>query len=138
VSWRATAATLLLLGLSAAPAFAAPPTTALPFTHLAPDCVTGDNQFFSAGKYRWYVNQADNADGTATDNIKCDSYANDVYERPTQQTYVNQLIQKKPSGGNYSSPPAAVPAPVDPVFLSGMSPDSEFAELQTVFSVTAS
>lgn len=47
------------------------------------DAITGDNQFTSGGSHYWYVNSG------------ADSYQNDVYERPTVQTYTQQTIETK-------------------------------------------
>src|SRR5918992_1618838 len=88
-AWRAVRrllaawAALLPVGIGPGIAQAAPPTPV--FSKQLGDCVTGDNQFFEAtnGKYRWYINQSDTANGSAQDGITCDSYPNDQYERPT-------------------------------------------------------
>jgi hypothetical protein len=66
------------------------------------DCVTGNNQFETSDDdlHHWYVNQLAGSDG-ATGDIKCDSWQNDQYERPTDQTFGNRTIGSKPT-----SPPA--------------------------------
>ncbi len=101
---------------------------------LLSDCVTGNNQFWTSTNptFAWYVNQAVGSDGSSG-SIKCDSYPNDQYERPTDQSYSSRTITEKPTGpgAGYAPPP---PSPADPVFLSGMAPDGEFGVGQSVFS----
>jgi hypothetical protein len=106
---------LLILGVSSAGAQSANPAFTLNFT----DCVTGNNQFYNSSlqKFRWYVNQQIGADG-ATGSIKCDSYNNDQYERPTDQTYTNTAVSELPP---YTPPPT----PTSATFLSGLLADTE-------------
>src|SRR5918999_414963 len=115
------------LALPAA-ALAAPPDEAV-YQHDLNDCVTGDNQFFSSidGKFHWPVNATVGADGS-NGPLKCDTYQNDQYERPTDQTYAQRTTNQKPPTYTGSASPS------DPVFMSGMSPDSEFAVGQSVYS----
>jgi protocatechuate 3,4-dioxygenase beta subunit len=123
-----------LVALCAWPAVALadPPTPT--YSRELLDCVTGNNQFWeqSDGKFHWWVNQAVGSDGAAG-TIKCDSYANDQYERPTDQTYTTNTITQKPANG---PPPAYSPpaSPSSPPFLSGLGSDSEFAVGSNVFS----
>src|SRR5688572_23542508 len=68
-----------------APATAAADPPAPVYNQLLGDCVTGNNQFYQASTdtFAWWVNQSDNADGSAADGHKCDKHAVDQYERPT-------------------------------------------------------
>jgi uncharacterized repeat protein (TIGR01451 family) len=124
---RATVAALatgVAFAAFATSALAAPPEPV--YSESFADCVTGDNQFWAQSnqKYRWYTNQTPEA-GVSSVAAKCDSYQHEQYERPTSQTFLmNQVITDKPAytGGR--------PAP----FLSGLAPDSEFAEGASVFS----
>lgn len=72
----------ILMG-SVSVAMAAPHSFEPTYGSLISDCVAGDNQFWQSGdqKFDWYVNQAG-----------CDSYSNDRYERPTDQTFKNNVI----------------------------------------------
>ena len=120
---------LLLFAVPAA-ALAQPPEPVYQLTFG--DCVTGNNQFYSGGKFHWWVNQTAGADGSAGPD-KCDSHQNDQYERPTDQTFRNNTVTRKPSATppfNYSSPAQ----PKSPVFLSGLLPDTEFAQGASAFS----
>jgi serine-aspartate repeat-containing protein C/D/E len=153
--WSAPLAALLMLGSSAAPAVADPPTPV--FQSQLSDCVTGNNQFYAASdqKFHWWVNQNLGADGSTPpldsngNQIKCDNYANDQYERPTDQTYQNRTITQKPFSVTNTAPftytPPAVPA--DPAcapgasvncapYLSGLQPDTEIALNATAFATT--
>jgi acyl-CoA thioesterase len=118
---RYSALFFLLYCLLPAGAFAAPPTPV--YSTLLSDCVTGNNQFYAGDKFGWYVNQAAGSDG-ASGTIACDSYDDDVYERPTDQAMEDRTIVQKPSGS-----PAAYSAPASPtttpIFLSGLPVDSE-------------
>ena len=73
-------AVLFAILLSPALIWAAP--TAPTYTVSFNDDITGDNQFTNGGNY-WFIN---------TGPPPADSYANDLYERPTAQTYTNVVI----------------------------------------------
>ena len=115
------------LALPAA-ALGAPPEEAV-FQHSLNDCVTGDNQFYSSidGKFHWPINATVGADGS-NGPLKCDTYQNDQYERPTDQTYAQRTVNQKPPTYTGSANPSS------PVFMSGMAPDAEFPVGQTFYS----
>jgi Domain of unknown function DUF11/Prealbumin-like fold domain len=120
-------ALLLCLALPGA-ALAAPPEPV--YQHGLNDCVTGDNQFWSAsdGKFHWWVNQAVGSDGSSGP-LKCDTYGSDQYERPTDQTFQQRMISQKPP----YLPPAS---PASAAYLSGMAPDAEFPVSSSVFAAS--
>lgn len=62
------------------------------------DAITGDNQFTSGGNHYWYVNSG------------ADSYQNDIYERPTVQTYTQETIGTMIGSDTEYSAGASVPA----------------------------
>jgi hypothetical protein len=129
----ATLAAGLVLAAFGTPAGAQPPAPTYAATYV--DCVTGNNQFWQGSdqKFSWFINQVAGADG-ATGTTRCDSYANDQYERPTDQTFRSNVVTQKPSG----SPPAytGLPSgkPKSDVYLSGLLSDAEAATDSTVFS----
>ena len=104
-----------LLGFSLANAQVPSPVYQADFV----DAVTGNNQFYNSGedKRYWYVNQSVGADGS-TGSIEPDSYQNDQYERPTDQTYLYKTVNTIPPGGAY---------------LSGLNADTEQGVGSTAF-----
>ena len=131
---RLALAVPLLLAAVPGHALAQPPEPVYQLTFG--DCVTGNNQFWSASdqKFRWWVNQNVGADGSGG-AAKCDSHQTDQYERPTDQTFKTNEVSRKPSG---TPPTYASPAkPKSPLFLSGLAPDAEFGQGASVFSTQA-
>ena len=108
-------ASTFLLGFSLANAQVPSPVYQADFV----DAVTGNNQFYNSGedKRYWYVNQSVGADGS-TGSIEPDSYQNDQYERPTDQTYLYKTVNTIPPGGAY---------------LSGLNADTEQGVGSTAF-----
>ena len=135
-----TLATTTVVLLAAVPdlALAQPPAPIYVGERLR-DCVTGNNQLWSAvdQKFHWWVNQDPGRDRSRGASGKCDSHENDSYERPTDQTFRDNRINQKPAGAGPPfeySPPAN---PGSPVFLSGLAPDAELSQGQLAFSTEA-
>jgi hypothetical protein len=77
---RLASITLASLGLTAAA------WSSSVYTHTFADAVTGDNEFKNGSTHYWFVDAG------------ADSHANDVYERPTVQTYA--YVQATAAVGN--------------------------------------
>jgi hypothetical protein len=89
---------VLLYGLSIGSTMVESAPTSPSYSVHVNDAITGDNQFTSGGLHYWYVNTG------------ADSYPNDVYERPTVQTYTQQTIGTMVGSDTEYSVGASVPA----------------------------